>query len=99
MGLGCWGLAVGPTAALRLGTWGAVGGMLGRRRRCARAGFAVRRGGWVLGCNAKYSAIEADGAEVMAARGVCGACGVCVSRETRCLSRGWRATSSSIFSA
>ena len=23
LGLGCWGLAVGPTAALRLGTWGA----------------------------------------------------------------------------
>ena len=23
MGLGCWGLAVGPTATLRLGAWGA----------------------------------------------------------------------------
>ena len=44
LGLGCWGLAVGPTAALRLGTWGAVGGMLGRRRRRARAAFAVRGG-------------------------------------------------------
>lgn len=35
-----------------------------------RTAFAVRRGGWVLGCNAKYSAIEVDGAEVMATRGV-----------------------------
>ena len=49
LGLGCWGLAVGPTAALRLGTWGAVGGMLGRRRRRARAAFAVRGGArWQL---------------------------------------------------
>ena len=44
IGVWVWGLAVGPTAALRLGTWGAVGGMLGRRRRRARAAFAVRGG-------------------------------------------------------
>ena len=47
----------------------------GRRRRRARAEFAGRCGGWVLGCGArcscaKCSVIEVDGAEAMAARGV-----------------------------
>ena len=35
---------MGPTAALRLGAGGAGGGVLGRRRRCAWAAFAVRGG-------------------------------------------------------
>ena len=80
VGVWVWGLAVGPTAALRLGA-GGVGGRRGWADGGAAVGcwadgddvrtaFAVRRGGWVLGCNAKYSAIEVDGAEVMATRGV-----------------------------
>ena len=62
-------VGAGPTAALRLGAWGAGGawgGVLGRRWRWAdgddvRTAFAVRGG---------------------ARRQLCGVCGVCVSRET-----------------
>ena len=73
-------VGAGATAARRLGA-GGVGGRRGWADGGAAVGcwadgddvrtaFAVRRGGWVLGCNAKYSAIEVDGAEVMATRGV-----------------------------
>ncbi|ERH19961.1 hypothetical protein HMPREF1978_00154 [Actinomyces graevenitzii F0530] len=53
------------------------------------------RRGWADGDDVRTAFAVRGGAR----RQLCGACGVCVSRETRCLSCGWRATSLSIFSA
>ena len=45
-----------------MGTWGAGGGVLGRRRRCARAGFAVRGGArrQLRGCAARVFHVKHD---------------------------------------
>ena len=87
-GLGCWGLGVGPTATLRLGAWGAGGGMLGRRwhcgwvlgrrRRRARAAFAVRGG-------ARWQLCEVRQHRGRRLRGVCVACVFHVKHDVYCV--------------
>ena len=91
MGLGCWGLGVGPTATLRLGAWGAGGRRGWADGDDVRTGLAVRRG-------ARRQLCEVRQHRGRRLRGVCVARVFHVKHDVYRVAGG-RATSSSIFSA
>ena len=90
LGLGCWGLAVGPTVALRLGAWvrlwGWGAGMMVVVRADGdgvRTAFAVRGG-------ARWQLCEVRQHRGRRLRGVCVACVFHVKHDVYCVAGGRR---------